>query len=249
MSTLYSSRLVPTTASATTAASGYPATNVLLQSLGAPWRATGTGQTDVIIDLGAAKTVRGVAVSDVNFTGCTIASSADNTTYTDRATPTYSADRFGRIRGIAALNTSARYWRIRIASGTPADSLGYWRIGAVYLFGATASIASPQYGFSIDTEHAEARDKLLNGREAVAAVGNRFDRITGSFKVASVSPGSSFAIGSLLQAMRAGVVWLDMGVSVRPWWTWPLIHNAATDREAMPNYDISDIKLDAREVV
>jgi len=97
MTQLYTSRIVPTNATATTAAVGYPALNALLQAIGQPWRATDATQTDLIIDLGAALTVRGIGVQDINAAGVTIASSPDNITYTDRATPTFTADRRGLV--------------------------------------------------------------------------------------------------------------------------------------------------------
>jgi len=249
MSLLYTSRIIPTTATATSAASGYAATNVLLQALGAPWRSTATTQQDVIIDLGSAQTPRGIGVQDTNATSIVIASSADNITYTGRATLSLTnVDRFSRRRGCAAVNTSARYWRLRIASATPPDGLAYWRIGAVYVFGATTDIVAPQYGLTVRNNHAETRQQLDNGREAVAAIGNRFDVINGKFLVTKTG---EMVIGSLLEEIRRGAVWMDLQVTQRPSWTWPLIASSATDEETMDQGtpDYTSIVLNAREVV
>jgi hypothetical protein len=248
MSLLYTSRIIPTTATATSAASGYAATNVLLQALGLPWRSTATTQQDVIIDLGSAQTPRGIGVQDTNATSIVIASSPDNTAYTDRATLSLTnVDRFNRRRGCAAVNTSARYWRLRIASATPPDGLAYWRIGAVYVFGAVTDIVSPQYGFSVRSNHNESRESLANGREAIAAIGTRCDLVSGKFVVSN----TNLIIGSLLADLRTGPVWLDMQVTARLSWTWPLINAANSDDETMDmnTPDYTTISLNAREVV
>lgn len=249
MSLLYTNRIIPTTATATSAASGYAATNVLLQALGAPWRSTATTQQNVVIDLGSAQTPRGIGVQDTNATSIVIASSPDNITYTDRATlDLTNVDRFNRRRGCAGVNTAARYWRLRIASATPPDGLAYWRIGAVYVFGAVTDIVAPQYGLTVRSNHAETRQQLDNGREAVAAIGNRFDTLSGRVGVLSTG---SMVIGSLLADIRQGAVWLDMQVTQRPSWTWPLIASSATDEEVMDQNspDYTTIALNAREVV
>ena len=244
MTQLYTTRIVPTNATATTAAVGYPALNALLQAIGQPWRATDATQTDLIIDLGAALTVRGIGVQDINAAGVTIASSPDNITYTYQATPTFTADRFQRSRGIGAVNLSARYWRIRIAAGTPTDALAYWRIGAVYVFGAVAAPINPQYGLQIETKHADSRITMSNGREAVSSVGSRFDMITGKFLIDTTG-----LIGTFLNDIRNGVIWLDMQVATKQWLSWPLFNNAGSDKETLPNVTQSEIDLNAREVV
>lgn len=245
MSLLYTSRIIPTTATATSAATGYAATNVLLQALGVPWRSTATTQQDVVIDLGSAQTPRGIGVQDTNATSIVIASSADNITYTDRVTlDLTNVSRFGRRRGCAGVNTSARYWRLRIASATPPDGLAFWRIGAVYVFGAVATTLNPEYGLNIETRHAENRESLANGGEAIAAIGTRFDVISGKLRLDAAN-----SIGSILPDIRQGVIWLDLQVSTRNWWTWPLINNAGSDRESMENPAQAMIDLNAREVV
>lgn len=251
MSKLYTSRLLPTACTATSAQTGYPASNALLNALGLPWRAGAATQQDVVIDLGAATTVRGIGISDINADSVVIASSSDAVSYTDRGTLSFispsRADRFGRRRGLQALNTIARYWRIRIAAGTPSDGLAYWRIGAVHVYGAVTDITAPQYGLRIGTEHAESRERLANGRDAVAAIGNRFDRLGGRLLVSSAS--ATLVIGSLLSELRAGQCWLDLEYTVRSWWSWPIIADSAADEESIDNPDLSTITLSAREVV
>ena len=252
MSKLYNARIsVPAAnVSATSAAAGYPASNAMLQSLGLPWRSTVTTQTDLIVDLGSARTVRGIGFSDINaLSGFTIASSADNVGYTDRATPTFAADRYGRIRGVAALNTSARYWRIRFASGTPADGAAFWRIGALYLFGAVTDIVSPKHsGFKRKTNNAEIRTKLDNGRESAAAIGIRHDVVSGQFGVRSTGTST---IGSMLADLRAGAAWIDFENPYQPSWTYPFVAAAEEDEESNdqggPDYSV--ISFNAREVV
>lgn len=248
MSALYTQRLLPTAITATSAAPGFPATNALLQALGAPWRSANTTQQDMVIDLGIASLVRGIGITDINVGSVVIASSSDNITFTDRATLTLWADRFERRRAIAALNTTARYWRIRIAAGVPTDGLAWWRIGCIYLFGAVADIVNPQYGARVQTNHAESRERVANGRTAVAALGQRFDIVSGNYGVQTISV---MTIGSLLQALRLGPCWLNLDLVSRPWWSWPLIANAEVDEESTPEKSpiYTEIKLDAREVV
>lgn len=242
MTQLYTSRIVPVNATATAAAVGYPATNALLQAIGQPWRATDATQTDLIIDLGTALTVRGIGLQDTNAASVTIASSPDNITYTDRVTPTLPSDRFGRRRGIGAVNLSARYWRIRIAAGSPVEA--YWNIGAVYVFGSAAAITNPTYGLQFETNHAENRTFLANKREVVSAVGTRFDLISGKFELDPTT-----TTGTFFQSIRGNVVWLDMEITSRAWSTWPLFNSAGSDKETLPNYAQYEVDLNAREVV
>lgn len=245
MGKLYTSRIMPTTASATSAASGYPATNALLQSIGVPWRAANATQNDLIIDLGSAQTVAGIGLTDINALSPVIASSADNVTYTDRATPTFTADRFGRVRGVAPVaSISARYWRIRFPAGTPTDGAAYFKAGAVYVFGAVATVLNPEYAMNVETQHAESRETLANGGIAIAAIGNRFDAVSGKLRL-----DASVSMGSILPGLRQGVVWLDLELSTRTWWSWPLINNAGADRESLENPAQANVDLNAREVV
>ena len=174
-----------------------------------------------------------------------IASSPDNVTYTDRSTPTFTADRFGRVRGVAPVaSISARYWRIRFPAGTPTDGAAYFKAGAVYVFGAVATVLNPEYAITVETQHAESRETLANGGVAIAAIGNRFDVVSGKLRL-----DATVSIGSILPGMRQGVVWLDLEISTRPWWTWPLTNNAGADREVMENHARAVIDLNAREVV
>jgi hypothetical protein len=117
----------------------------------------------------------------------------------------------------------------------------------VYVFGAVTDIVSPQYGFSVRSNHNESREQLANGREAIAAIGTRCDLVSGKFVVSN----TNLIIGSLLADLRTGPVWLDMQVTARPSWTWPLINAANSDDETMDmnTPDYTTISLNAREVV
>jgi hypothetical protein len=245
MSLLYTNRIIPVTATATSAQADYAAANALTQALRVTWRSANTAQSDIVIDLGVAVTLRGLGISEINAGSVVIASSPDNVTYTDRATLAFTADRFARRRACAALNTSARYWRIRIAAGTPLDGAAWWQIGSIYLWGASTEIVAPQYGFAVRTAHNESRETLANGRTAVASLGTRHDVMTGKFGVTN-----ALVIGDLLAAMRTGAVWLDLQLPTRAWMTWPIIANATDDEESITqSIEHSEIKLDAREVV
>ena len=112
-----------------------------------------------------------------------------------------------------------------------------------------ASIVNPkQRGLKRVTDHAENRERVANGRTAVAAIGSRFDVVSGQFGIRS---SGALLLDPLLEELRRGGGWFDLQNTYQKSWTWPLIADSAQDEESNdqggPDYTV--IALNAREMV
>lgn len=219
MASLYYGKLPIVAVTATTAASGFPASNVALESLGRPWRSTTTGANDVVLDLGSSKAINALFLHDVNFASATIARSTDNVSYTAVGTLTTYAGRHGRRRGKISLGgASARYVKISISAGTPADGAAYWRIGSAYLFASKATPgAQPNYPTRVITTRPRVTTALANRLPAVASTGNNIDRIE-----LRVPRWNTEAADDYVQRPAAGSILLDLEEPNYPEQQWPV---------------------------
>lgn len=220
MASLYYGKLSIVAVTTTTAASGFPASNIALESLGRPWKATGTGATDVVIDLGSSQAINTLFLHDVNFASAPIARSTDNVSYTSVGTLTTYAGRHGRRRGkISFGGASARYIRVSMPFPTPpTDGAAYWRIGSAYLFSSkvtpSAILTAPA---QVSTLRPRVSASLANGSTAVAETGMKIDRIQ-----VQVDRDSAQSGDDLIQLPDAGSVVLDMELSAYPEQMWPI---------------------------
>jgi len=232
------------TASASTAASGYPATNLAIHSIGRPWRSTVTTATTVTLDMGSSKTPAGMMLQDCNFASCTVHTSPDNSTWTLLGTMTLAADGNGRYKGLTALAVAHRYTRVSIASGTPTDGAAYFRIGAAYMWLSVATFRNPNYGLKISYLKPQVRNNLPNGMAASVSVGNNYAVLSGEV---SGAPGDDVA--ALVRLARAGVVGLDLELPSQLWINFPIEEKEERQEQTTQNYGNWPVGITLREVV
>lgn len=174
MGVLYYSKVGIVSATATDAASGYPASNVALESIGRPWRSLDTGAKDVTVTFSAATAVQALLLQDVNFGSCVVNKSPDGTTFSLVGTLTTYADKLtNRSRGLIVVNDpGVKALKISISAGTPLDALAYWRIGAIYVFASTSALPRmPDFGMKTRALYPKVAQTLANGLIAQASVG------------------------------------------------------------------------------
>ena len=205
-------------ASASTAATGYPATNTSVTQVGKPWRSTVTTETTVTLDAGASFTPASLCIQDANFASAPVTYSADNVTYYAAGTLTTYADLNGRRKGSLEFANTCRYIKITIASGTPTDSAAYWSIGAAYVFKTveTADMA-PSVGLSQEVVYPQASYELANGRTVTAELGNKFTLLSGQTPNRPAD-----GAGDVVALARAGSIWIDMEITANRDRQWPM---------------------------
>lgn len=124
---------VKPTVTASGSAVGYPAINVTDPNTWNGWKASGANGS-VVFDLGVATAVDGIGIAahelfSSGVTTVTLASSPDNTAWTNRAsyTPVSDADLFFLLPSV-----TARYWRVMLTG--PAALIGIIQVGKRLIF-------------------------------------------------------------------------------------------------------------------
>ena len=205
-------------ASASTAETGYEATNTSNTQVGKPWRSTVTTETTVTLDAGASFTPASLCLQDANFASAPVTYSADNVTYYSAGTLTTYADLNGRRKGSLEFANTCRYIKITIASGTPTDALAYWSIGAAYVFLSvqTADMA-PSVGLTIDPTFPQAAYDLPNGRTVTAELGASYMQLSGVTNNRATDDS-----GEVIRLARAAPIWIDMEILANRERQWPV---------------------------
>ena len=204
-----------TTATASSEATSYDATNVAERSIARMWRSTGTSSENITLTIASAA-VKGVFITHCNFDSATI--EYDNSGWVSLGTLSMRNDirilrRFGAM-DIGDTGVTTTQFRIT-PGGSPTGSEGYWYIGAVYLFGVRNPLErSPNIDeTSAASRNIEAR-RLPNGRTARVLVGDyasRSYRMSWTFQQSSLVGGGhpiSRLIGSSVAANDViGLIW------------------------------------------
>jgi hypothetical protein len=213
-------------ASATTAAAGYPASNLGSESLARPYRATGLGATDIQINYAAATPLHSFSVHDVNFASCTFQKSSDGAAFTTVGTLTTYADRDGRRRGRILVNdATVKAVKLQIGAGSATDGLAFWRAGAGYGWISTQTVpADLIFPVNEDIVPPAIAQDLPNGLVAEAGVGTRFSRIDTSWNRESTE-----SLATLIGKARVATIWFDAGTSDYLEQQWP-VYLQARDR-------------------
>lgn len=224
IATLAYSPLVPATATASSAAANYPATNVLLGKVNKPWRSTSNATTEyLIIDLGSSSSYPSNTLCISGLTMPNAAIYADNSANpsTLKGTFTCAADTQGRYKVSLPLPGTYRYIKIKPNSGTPTDGASYWTIGTVDLFTSSMQFArDPIYGESqIETHTPQSSVQLENGVTVKDDTGPSYSAITLNF-----SGGSTDDHEAIMRRARAGLCWLDLGVIANRGLQWRVKH-------------------------
>jgi hypothetical protein len=232
------------TASATTSATGYPATNISLPQVGRPWRSGDLTEQEVVLDLGASVTPESLWLQDVNFASAVVERSADNVTYSAVGTLTSYADLHGRRKGLITVSEACRYLRVTIAAGTPTDDAAYFSIGAGYVFEEveTAPQAPTAGSMDIEVNYPQSRIDLANGRTVISDLGAPYIVLSGR-----IDETSDEDVARLLRLARAGTIGLDLERTDR-WQAWPMAGYAEQFQQASGEA-VWPVSFELKEVV
>lgn len=206
------------TATASTSATGYPATNVAFTQTRKPWRSTVTTESWLKLDFGSSITPASVCLQDCNFASATVTYSADDISYSSAGTLTTYADASGRRKGNLEFANACRYVKITTPAGTPTDSAAYFSVGAVYAFlTVTEADMPPSAGLTHEIVYPQASYDLANGRTVRAELGAQYTMISGSTPNRRADDP-----GEYVRLARAGNVWIDLDISTNRERQWPM---------------------------
>lgn len=231
--------------SATTAATGYPAINMLSPRIARAWRSTSTAQQQIVVDLGADVAVASVWIQSCNAAGCTVEKKLAVGSYVSVGTLTIYQEPTGRRKGWLAVPGTYRYLRLTIAAGTPVDGAAYWEAGAIYVFSSMLQLPkSPQWGVSISTTYPQITQVMPNGRTITANAGQPCSRIFLEF---ASEPAQDVAV--LLREARHSTVGFSLGDTERPWDAWPVVVVSATAQRKLVRHKSDSQAFDLREQI
>jgi hypothetical protein len=219
MALIYYDKRTFTAAVSTTAQAGYPASNLLNESLRRPWRATGVGAEDVTLTAPAALGVHSLCLHDVNFASCTVRKSADGVAFNTVGVLTTYPDRHGRRRGRITINDAVvKALQIQIGAGATTDGLAFWRGGAAYPMGSSHQVPA-DLNFPLNEEPVDPAigKEIVNGLLAEAGTGERFSRVETVWHREATE-----SLQTLITKAKAAVVWFDAGTADYPEQQWPL---------------------------
>lgn len=140
------------------------------------WRSTSTAQQDIVLTLGAAVDVAGVALHGANFASAEVAHGPDAVAFTDFAGSPFpvnrDADTYRKLMIVDAVN--AAYLRVRIPAQAADDGVGYFALGTIFVLGslrefAEADAPGAPYQRSVGRPYFAA---TIGGREEVAPAGD-----------------------------------------------------------------------------
>ena len=237
------------TATASSAAAGYPATNVLTGQVLKPWRSTSLANTEyIIIDLGAIRLLNGaiLAVSATNLATATVYADSSNPPTTSRGTITPALDAQNRGKASLALTGLIRYIKILASSGSPIDGAAYWSIGPVDVFVNTLAFPrDPIFGeSSLDTNTPQTSVTLDNGKIVRDSTGPSFMTPTLTF-----SGGNGDDHEQIAMLARSGLCWLDLGIATNRGLQWRVMHYDPKITRKLTAYNRESVQIALKEEV
>lgn len=224
--TLYYSRLSPSSWSATSTKAGYSASNAGSTGIARPWASNATGTQQLIGDLGSAQTVRGICIQSCPVSTIDVRADNSATPTTSRGSITPALARHGVYRGSLGVNISARYLSAYFASptllgagaGVYSKEPAAYEVGAFHAFGAVLTLpCEPLLESDIQHSYPQSVEQLPNGQAMVISRGAPYATISLRFR-----PTASQDIEQIARIARAGICWLDLGVTARPQLQWPV---------------------------
>lgn len=172
---------VPFTPTASTSASGYPATNLSVYGhTKRHWRSTVTTETTIVFNYAAAKSIVGIVLSDVNFTACYIQACATDSWPGTYRLPAVSGnltvskdERTQRYNIFIPATFNLQYSRLVITSQTPTDGAAYFRIGtAVHLNTVLTLTANPFLPYEYSADEKTVTNEFESGGYEVVNLGD-----------------------------------------------------------------------------
>lgn len=236
----------PVTATGTTAAADYPATNVLSPRIRRPWRSTSiAADQNLILDLGASVAITAVALHDVNFASCEVLADNAATPTTSRGTLTTYAGKNGRRRGSLAFSATVRYIRFRIPLGTPTDGAAYFNVGYAPPFQATLTLPrDPSYGADVDSVEPQSPFDLVNDQGQPLRRGPDHDEVRLPFVATPAQD-----VEEARRRARAALCWLDVGDATQAWLQWPVRAFAARQVRRLERFNRDTLSIAFSEQV
>lgn len=239
---LLSGAWIPTGATATTAAAGYPASALSVPGVLRGWRTTGIGAQSFTLDLGVSRWITGIGLQAVAG-----ALSGNPQVYADNAaTPTtlrgnvtLASDGNGRRKGSLQFSATARYVRVVFTV-----SSGVLAVGYAPVFGTlTAPPRDPLFGQTrIICGSPQGKNELANGIVEVYDAGPATTDINLAFALAA-----SQSVDFIRSAARAGPCWLDLGLPQRGL-QWPVRHVDAQVTRSLDRYNRETQQIALREI-
>lgn len=243
---LYYARISPSGLTATSAASGYSASNADTYAIGRPWRSTSTAANDLQANF-SLQTLRGVMAQDTNIAAPSvyyIASGGGSVLLSAPGVP--PAEPNGRRKILVPCNVSAQGWKLSAASATPTDGASFHSVGALYAWGAVLSLpVDPLIGSRIRRARPRVQSDLANGQQSDAKTGPAYTRaITLRFRVPAGAD-----LEQIERLADAGVCGLDLGIASRRDLCWPVVCRMASIDRAMTRAAQDEVELEFLEVV
>ncbi len=242
MAKLFYDKRTITSSSATTEASGYPASNAALESITRPWRSTTLVEHTYTQNMASA-TAAAVIITDGNFASCTVKNAANATL----GTITTNVDKLtGRRRGILVATIAATTAiKLVIPAGTPTDGAAYFKVGSMYVFGSSSTLPkSPGMGTKVRAIFPAVRADLPNGQVAQAAIGSDILVLSMPFIREYSQDGLE-----ILRRARVGTVGLDIEHTDYPELVLPVRYFGGAQEEDFFNLQVTQTTLELREVV
>lgn len=231
-------------AAATTAATGYPASNVAGFEVGKPWRSTSTASNNLDIDLGSAASGTVLCIQHANAATCVVSHGSAAYTTVNDGTQTLHMDRHGRRKLSLALSGSTRYVRIVFGAASPDDGAAYFEVGSVQCYGATLTLPSdPLLGSEANVRYAQTGVELPNGQAFALARGVARQQLPLRFRTLRTAD-----VQQLTRIARAGLCWLDLDITASRELQWPVRHIADTQNRQFAKAFQDEAAIDLREV-
>ena len=213
----------PTAVAATSSDGNFPVANINTTPVDRQWRSTSTVLQNIDIDLGSSLPITAVCVQHTNAPAFTVLADNSNPPTTARGTLTTYADNGGRRKGKLEFSATVRYIRLQVAASVAVaeengTALGYYYIGAAYVFANTLNLPrDPSYGSPINHNAAQETIELPNGQAIAVALGPVYSTMELGFTV-----GSSADIERVRRLAALAPVWLDLDVASERWRQWPV---------------------------
>lgn len=245
---IYHTKRAVASVTSTTAAAGFPASQVALEAIGLPWKAAATGAEVLTINFTAPGAFAGLMLQDVNFASCTVDKSPNGSSWSAAGTVTSYPDPKipGRRRALLALaDPTIQAVRLNIANAATTDGTSSHRVGAFYGFQAVSALPlPPDYGLSVKAMFPQLATDLPNGRTALASTGPAYNIAELPFEREY-----SESLEELIRRSRAGTIGLQLLDSNYPEMFWPVRNEQSEAVEAFPFYAYSQISLFFKEQV
>ena len=182
------------------------------------------------LDFGSDVNIAAVLAQDINFATMRVQVALDGSgpSWVQVADETTAVEGNGRRKCLIEVGLSRRYVRYEIRVTTALDGSGWFKTGALYVWG-TKTVLDDTIGYGWRRTHhwPSAVNPLPNGRTETATVGPAYTEL--GFQHQEVR-GTDDAL-TALRAAREEIVGLDLEISGQTELVWPVRHVATTETQ------------------